>query len=217
MEQGGGFSLWLLPHLASKENERRMIVCREHRLIYLSIQRTGSTAMEQLLLAAYGGERVGKKHSAGGEMRKWLQAQGEQRTDWHVATSVRNPYDSLVSKWNKLLSNHKGRKLGEQAEAVRAGELTFGDWLEAGQFRQFQNQIQRFTRHADTHLRFETLAADWLGLCAKLEMPHVEIPVVNRTEKEGKSFESYYTPELVAVIRPHLKEFLEAFSYPDPV
>lgn len=202
---------------ASKEIERRMIVCREHRLIFLSIPRTGSTAMERLLVERYGGERVDKKHSGGGVMRKWLAEAGEERASWVVVTTVRNPYDSLVSIWNKLLSNHRGKKEGPQAEAARRGEVSFGDWVEQRPPEFAAGWIQRFTRHCDEVMRFERLAGDWAALCEKRGWPHHEIPLVNPTMKEaGRGFEAYYTPEILAAVRPVFGEFCAAFGYEEP-
>lgn len=88
-----------------------LIVVSEYRLIYLSVPRTGSTAMEFLLVNQYKGVRIANKHSGCRELQQWLGENHQNASDWKVLMGIRNPFDSLVSKWLKIKSNHKGKRL----------------------------------------------------------------------------------------------------------
>ena len=83
-----------------------------------------------LLLNQYKGVRIANKHSGCRELQQWLGENHQNASDWKVLMGIRNPFDSLVSKWLKIKSNHKGKKTSELARQIQSGAISFEIWVQ---------------------------------------------------------------------------------------
>lgn len=177
--------------------------------------------MESLLLERYNGERVEKKHSGCKMLRKWCDENGTEVSEWRVLIGIRNPYDSLVSKWLKIKSNHGGKKTGELHLEVKSGALSFATWaqLNARNFDFANHQLRRFMPCATEAIRFEFMQEDWAAFCKRHQIPHFEIPTVNQTKKHQHEldYRTYYTDELIRELTPQFAEYTNHWGYHPPL
>lgn len=177
--------------------------------------------MESLLLECYNGERVGRKHSGCHELKQWLDENRLEVAEWPVLMGVRNPFDSLVSKWLKIQHNHRGKKRGELDSKIQSGALSFLAWakLESENLQFATNQLRRFMPCATDVIRFECMQDDWALFCERHQIPHFEIPTVNRTKKyqHELDYRTFYTEELVRELAPTFAEYLNHYGYHPPV
>lgn len=146
-----------------------------------------------------------------------------------VVTGVRNPFDSLVSLYSKIITKYasaisknsehfylrNGRAIYEANVAVQQG---FNEWMTAKftRARQRGTRVQfheRWMLGADVYLRFEHLEADWKSLCDQLAMPHMTIPVFNQTKGRERDYRLYYNEESRATVEEIFAPTLEHFGY----
>jgi hypothetical protein len=129
------------------------IICREHRLLFLMAPRTGCTAVGSVLIEKLGGEwlpaedilddkgqfRIQKKHSTLDQLLAFNIITREERAQLTPFTTVRNPFDSLVSLYFKLHKGYQSElddpdswvyKVPGYAEGLKlTRELSFDQWV----------------------------------------------------------------------------------------
>lgn len=192
-----------------------MVVADSIGLAYFSVQRTGSTAMERLLMSRYGGIQIGKKHSSYADLTP------VQQSEWVSYTKVaglRNPFDSLFSKYWKLKLNHKGRKDGAMAVQLRQENWDFNRFIAecetSGALRSFMRIESKTLKHMDAFIRFESMQTDWADLCRENGWEHEAIPVINSTNKpEESNYRAHCDKTTVAIIREHCGQYLNKYNY----
>lgn len=179
--------------------------------------------MESLLLQHYGGESVGKKHSGCKLLSTWREETKHCiDEDWEILTGVRNPYDSLVSKWLKGKTNHRGKR-PVRARQIQSGELTFRNVhnlnravskIESAWIR----EASKLKTCVTEFIRFESMQEDWMRFCEKKSIPHYRIPQVNTTQKleSEKLWQSFYDQALVDNLYPYLAEYMKLTGYEKP-
>lgn len=205
-----------------------MIVSAEHRLVFVEVPRTGTTAIAAELQEHYGGVRVGRKHATLREAH----ATDPSLREYTVFAGKRNPLDAEVSLYFKLRNNHRSwytnpelrvvnggwvdDALLEKFQFVQEADATFADYF-ARYGRSVRSlQWRHDQRQAAFLSPFEDLQA---GFTTMLEMIGVDqvrpLPEVNSTASRGRDFEQYYTPEIrkraVAVFGPLMTELSYEF------
>lgn len=198
------------------------IVSEEHGYLFVQVPRTGSTAIgENTLEPLYGGEFVGRrptrelsgdKHASHQELirRGLVSKQLLQRI--YVFSTVRNPYDSSVSLYEKMRRTYAPLledptswlyKMPGYLKSIRvAVEASFSDWfifhhtrrtplaLPLRVFRR-PRPLPEHYRAVDRIMRFERLQQDFDLALADLGLPSVELPVVNVTKRD-RDYRPYY-------------------------
>ena len=224
------------------------IVCRRLRLLFIQAPRTGCTALEQLLVERFGGEllpaehlynaeghiRVQRKHCSIRQLLEEGLIPADYRQQFTTATTVRNPFDSLVSlyvkkrdKYQELLSDpsswiYQVRGYVEDMEFCRTH--TFEEWLKehyaVGTFDRLRGKGRRslsgrYTQGVEIVMRFERLQADFeammrggLGVTED-----VTIPSVNITSQRKGTYRSYYSSEARRLVEYVFKQELDAYGY----
>jgi len=217
-----------------------------HRYIFFANPQTASKAIARTLQEALegqpipdreitlGGALVAKKHHA-----TWRQLQEaglmtrEQLDGLFKFTSVRNPYDLLVSRYLK----RKGRFV-EQPEKYRwaqdnpkvkasmeaAQELPFPEWL-AAQLKRRTEQDKtvkgplEYLDHADYVIRFEALQAGFDEVLQRLGIDG-PIPIVSENvtseRKQGgakRHYTEFYDDASRALVARAYAPILERFDY----
>ena len=181
--------------------------------------------MESLLLQHYGGESVGKKHSGCKLLSTWREETKHCiDEDWEILTGVRNPYDSLVSAWLKLKTNHKNRKAVNSVKKAQSGELTFrqynyrDDQVKPKIKEHWSRECRKLKACVTEFIRFESMQEDWMRFCEKKSIPRFRIPQVNTTQKleSEKLWRSFYDQALVDDLYPYLAEYMELTGYEKP-
>jgi len=223
------------------------IHCPKYRLLFIQAPRTGCTAIETLLLERFGGEslpaenildpdgfiRLQRKHCS---IRQLL-AEGlippSYAEQFTTLTTVRNPYDSLVSLYVKkrdtyqdLLTDpaswvHKVRGFVEDIEFCRTH--SFEEWLTnryaVGRIerllgRGHRSLYGRYTDGVEVVMRFERLQQDFEAVMRRLGVDgDVTIPSINPTRKRAASYQGYYTPAARQIVEYVFKPELEQYGY----
>jgi hypothetical protein len=122
---------------------------------------------------------------------------------------VRNPWERAVSYY---FSPYRGVSAYDKGEF-----LSFVKTLVPMTYflRERADQpLADIAANFDALMRFETLQADFDGVCDRLALPRQALPVRNRSER-GPA-QGYYDAETVAAVREVFAEDVELFGYAPP-
>lgn len=219
------------------------ILCRELGLLFVLTPATGSTAVGQLLIERFGGEwipaengpEIRKKHSTLGELMARGLVDEAMRRELVVATSVRNPYDRLVSIYAKRrgappervadpdswLYGPKG--LGRAADVAWIAEHDFRQWIRRRFIRNWllrtllgrsRSVYDRFVDGVDVVMRYERLQADFDDLIRRVGGTPCEIPRINVSAVRGaRPYSEEYDRLTRLLVRIGQSEDLARFGY----
>ena len=183
------------------------VVFVEHRFVYLAHRYTGSNATIDAL------EDIGGRRSAGHhDGVSDLKAQGLITEGWlegaTVCTTVRNPFDALVTWWTRhdrgrsfrdfifCLATLPEEVIGGSTEIVRGGRLY---WMHL----QDSNAV----------LRFERLSADLDAVLSRVGLPAVQLPHRNPTAGREGDYRGYYDPTTRALVEELFAVELASLGY----
>jgi len=219
------------------------ILCRDLGLLFVLDPATGSTAIGSLLCERYGGEwlpaenrpNVRRKHST---LRDLLDAgllSLDERQKLCVATSVRNPYDRLVSiYWKRMRIGaeqladpgfwiHRHAKPDRIAEIEWIKHHDFSSWIRRRFVRNWLPRLirgqspsvyEQFVDGVDIVLRYERLQQDFDDLIRRLGATPVEIPRLNVTaERARRDYRDEYDLLSRTLVRIGQRADLERFGY----
>lgn len=218
-------------------------LCRDSRLLFIHGRRTGSTAVRDALHEHLGGEEIPaeRKLSPDGQrilvgrhselpvlMQHGLVTPAE-RARLTVFTAVRNPFDDLVSMWQKnraivagtlerpdqIMTPARVRQLGFSATH------TFPEWVGhrwgrqgvAGRFKPHPVASFSHTEGVDRVLRFESLEDDFGALLKDIGYEDtIELPRVNVTEGR-RHYREYYTKAARRTVEQAWRAELDRYGY----
>lgn len=216
------------------------MISRARNFIYIHIQKTGGTSIQQALLpyaddvmhldsASFqdGIERFEltlpgtmlKKHSL---MRDYIVALDKNFFESATKfTVIRNPWDRAISVF--FFHEHYLRKPLSQGTTDGASELSF----DAGKFEEHLRFAYRLRRHVcpwsdgkpmpltahriDQFLRFETLQSDFDKISSAIGLP--KLTLAHRNQSAHRHYSEYYTPRLRKLIRDKFAEEIEMFGF----
>jgi hypothetical protein len=223
------------------------IHCRNPGLLFVQAPRTGCTAIEQLLIERFGGEplpkenildangfvRIQRKHCTIAQLLREGLIPRDYQQRFLTVTTVRNPYDSLVSLYIKKREAyqekradpnswvHQLRGYVEDLEYCRTH--TFEEWLHkrypVGKLdrllgRGRRSLYGRYTAGIAVVMRFERLQEDFEALMRSLGVEEdVTIPNVNPTRKRKPSYQDYYTSEARRLVEYVFRPDFEKYGY----
>lgn len=223
------------------------IICQQHRLLFIQAPRTGCTAIEKLLVDHFGGEslpsedildsdgfvRVGRKHCTVKQLLDEKILPTDYATRYTTVTTVRNPFDSLVSLYVKKRESyqerlqdpaswvHRVRGYVEDMEYCRTH--TFEEWLfkryavspiDRLLGRRHRSLSGRYTDGVARVLRFERLQADFESVMRHLGIDgDLTIPSINITRQRRNTFQDYYTPDARRLVEYVFGPELDRYGY----
>ncbi len=203
------------------------IICRSYNLLFIMTPRTACTAIGELLCDQLGGEflpkediidskgfiRIQKKHSTLAELLQNNLVTATEVQSLLKFSAVRNPFDSLVSLYNKkrykyqsLLSDptswvNRTPHYAKDMEYCKTH--SFESWVMRTCTRKIIKRVigfkpsmfKEYTEGLDMVMRFENLQRDLQDVLTKAGVSfHVSIPVVNRTdERKGTDYRAFYS------------------------
>jgi hypothetical protein len=153
----------------------------------------------------------------------------EQRRELVVFTAVRNPFDDLVSLYEKNRAVHAG-KLRRPEQVIQDGWArhlefaathSFEEWVlkvhvrkgALGRLRGPRTATYEHTEGVDRVLRFERLQEDFDVLLAGIGFEgRIELPRVNVTER-GRDYRTYYSPAAREVVERAWSAELARYGY----
>jgi hypothetical protein len=229
------------------------VISRRRRYLFLMAPRTGCTAIgEAVLIPHLDGEYfpssdvldeegelfLRHKHASLGELISQSLLAPEEAADLFKFTTVRNPFDSLVTLYVTMRTRYKDliddpNSFVQRKPAMRKGiqiadENSFDEWLEhkfhlrgtKGGMRRVlkthprpRHMYGKYIEGADFVMRFEHLQEDFDEALRQLGVsPSIEIPKHNVTE--GKDdYRAYYTPKARRIVERAFAPDLERFGY----
>ncbi|CAN5475376.1 MAG: hypothetical protein ACR2JP_06705 [Acidimicrobiia bacterium] len=219
------------------------VLSRRHGFLFIQNPRTGSTAIgDGLLVPELGAEVVGipashqtagDKHASAAELVQRGLLSADEIAGLYVFGAIRNPYDSLVSLYEKMHGGYAPllddptawvhRQPAYLASMRVAVGAEFSDWVIFHLTRRPKWQLPRatFTRGRsipdrylglDRLLRYETLQGDFDAAMDDLGLPRLEIPRVNVTDRIA-DYRSRYTPTARWLARRTYRRYQDVFGY----
>lgn len=223
------------------------IICRDLGLLFVLTPHTGSSAVGKVLREQLGGrwipaERVvGRKgntlvrtkHSTVADLVSNGVLRRSEVDRLHVFTTVRNPFDRLVTAyhkrrdhWGELAADPDSWANDEERTAAgirSAADHDFPAWLAlhygGGPVRRmvvrsgFAPMYRRFTADADTVMRFEVLQTDFDAVLADVGHDPVVIPSFNTTGTRRGDYREYYDGTSRRLVERAARWDLRTFDY----
>ncbi len=184
------------------------MIDHKYRCIYIHQRKcAGSSIVE-----AFGYSSLDGKGS-----NYWLYNDGVDRVEWKnrpsdyfVFSSVRNPFDKLVSAWKGLESL---RDLPLE-QLVENWPTTFHEHIH---FTRPQVKILRDKKTGklvtQDIIRFESMQEDFDRICDRLGKRRLKLPHVSYGPPRNPDYRSFYTPRTRDLVAQHFTEDLKEFGY----
>jgi hypothetical protein len=223
------------------------ILCRDHNLLFIQAPRTACTAIARLLLDRFGGEHlpgedivggdgfyaVPRKHCSVKQLLEYKVLPADYRSKWVTFTSIRNPFDSLVSmyvkkrdKYQPLLADpnawiHRVAGYVEDMDFCRTHSFEEWldkhyavSWLDRTLGRGRRSLHDRYTFGVNSVMRFERLQQDFEQVMRSAGITgDVTIPAVNATPNKSANYQSYYTERARMLVEYTFKPDLDRYGY----
>jgi hypothetical protein len=207
-----------------------MIISHKHRFVFAEIPHTASHSIAHQLLTHYGGEPIHRHHS---NITIFMgNADRETRSYFKFAT-VRNPLDTAVTDYNKLLGNHKGNFTNERQRKSQGGFVTdahleeyrfiqetgadFPAFFKKFRSKLYYNWFLVGRQHYDYVIRFERLQESFSEVLDRLGIEQVEpIGHTNPTRLKKRGYAEFYTPDMYEDVARYYGPFMERWGYEFP-
>ena len=216
-----------------------MIISHKYKFIFIHIPRTGGSSTREALMGYDSIEyKYTKSEQYVGPIQKWEQgvnvgahntlskyiqlADIKETESYFKWTRVRNPWDRIVSIYNRRGSAVRYRKEWPKC-ASDAIDNSFNDWV--------QNKLLRARRRGgpdfppdhifnqrkyiknqglDFVARFENIDEDFSFFCKKVGLPQIELPHINGYAHDN--YKKYYNEKLIDELLA-LNSFREDLDY----
>jgi hypothetical protein len=206
-----------------------MIVSQKHRYVFVELPLTGSSAISAELRANYDGVEVLHKHS---RYHEFLAHCTPEQRKYFVFSGIRNPLDTMVSKYVKFREDHRGdmtnpallaenggwvsKEQVERFEFIRQEKADFPAYFRRFHRHPYDNWSRLHHRQFDHIIRFENVTQGFEAALKAIGLSAVRaLPVKNKTDKKA-DFLSYYTPEIYAHAAAILGPFMRDWGYELP-
>src|SRR5690606_30771815 len=98
-----------------------MIVSHKYKYVFVEVPHTGSHSVSQQLLEHYAGEQTLRHH---GNITLFLSRASREEKSYFKFATVRNPLDTAVTDYTKMLGNHKGQFTNPEMLLENGGFIT---------------------------------------------------------------------------------------------
>lgn len=207
-----------------------MIISHKYKYVFAEIPHTASHSIAHELLTHYAGEQIHRHHS---NITIFMGHANETTKNYFKFASIRNPLDTAVTDYNKLLGNHKGQYTNESQLLKNGGFVTEEHLREfnfihennadfPAFFRQFRSKLYNNWflvghQHYDHIIRFENLQESFSEVLGRLGIEQVAaIGHTNPTRMKKKGFAEFYTPDIYGDVARCYGPFLEKWGYGFP-
>lgn len=205
-----------------------MIINHKYKFCFFQIPRTGSTAIAKALVEYYGSEQRDHKHS---NYEHFLLSANNEEIDYFKFAGIRNPLDSILSQYLKMKNDKDGkfaRGTFGSGKPISKGALTkyrfikdnhatFEDYFLEFVSKDFYKPHQEVTlSNMDFVIRFEKLQEDFNRLMNLLNVPRIEIPLVNATKNRDSNFIKYYNAKMIPIAIKTLGPVMNKYNFNFP-
>jgi hypothetical protein len=220
------------------------LISREHGFLFVMAPRTGCTAVGKVLCEQLGAQEIPNepvgglsrvKHATLDDLLKYGVLDRADVAPLLTFTTVRNPFDSLVSlyakqRWEYADVEHEffERVPGYSDSIKMAAQVEFPDWIR-WRFgpRSWKARARRWIPGSDVgrHLyesylhgvevvmRFESLQADFDAVMERLQLPPITVPEYNVTSSRSREYRPYYDRRSRRLVEQRFAPDLERFGY----
>ena len=222
------------------------IISRTHNFLFIMTPRTASTAVGELLCQELEGERIPKedifneqgffkvqsKHSTLSDLLGNDLLAAEEAKSLLKFTTVRNPFDSLVSLYQKRRSKYQPLiddpnswiyKVPNYVEDMEYCQThSFNAWIMKHYLRSSVKRLiggapsmySRFTNGMDMVLRFENIQADFQEFLQAANISHsLSVPHINSTKERKNGYRQYYNLLSRRIVEFALHDDLKRYGY----
>tara|TARA_Y100000589_G_C26952939_1_gene547256 strand:+ start:70 stop:810 length:741 start_codon:yes stop_codon:yes gene_type:complete len=184
-----------------------MVISHKYRYLFIETPQTGCSAIRKELILNYDGESILSKHSS---YYEFLKIASKDERKYFVFLGVRNPLDTIVSKYVKLKNNHRDRytkrlkfNFSRQLlfdirdyfiyKKVKKENFSFEDYINQNYLYLFDNISTLYKSKLNGVVKFENLNEDFKKILKKLKIePIRDLPIYNNT-KNKIPFDQYYS------------------------
>ena len=219
------------------------VLSEKYGYVFIQAPRTACTTVSLELMNHFSGEWlppqnvvspdgtviVERKHATLNDLVQGGVLTPDQRAGLFVFTTVRNPFDSLVSLWHKQANAYQPllddpdswvhRQPKTKAGILFARDHSFPEWLQ-DQFGPLLGGPSRhlyaeFIRGVDRVMRYENLQEEFDNVLYHLGASDTghEIPLFNVTEGREKNYRTYYDESARDLVASVFGADLERFGY----
>lgn len=189
-----------------------MIISLNLKIIFIHVQRTGGSALINLLKSQLGNHiEIRSQHGNARTSEAYLL---EDYKDYFTFGFTRNPWERILS-WYTLI--HKNDQKNLEEERKRFEIFIESDYASDFTTQQFHyNTIDYFSNKkeelkVDEIFRYENFENEIIKLFNKLDLPLTEIPIINNTTP--KIFHDFYTKKSQNLIAEKCRKDIEYFNY----
>lgn len=205
-----------------------MIISHRHNYLFIEIPLTGSWSIRNELRDLYDGTSILHKHAT---FRDFQQQASEYEKGYFAFATVRNPLDSLVSRYFKLMTDHKGIFSNPNAigslesdyadqrkhRTLKGGNISFQTAFVRYWNSPYSNLIDLSSQSLSYVIRFENIQAGFSEVLRILGIPQVRpLPHVNKTAGKLLDWSSYYSPEIAELAKKTCGPFMQEWDYSFP-
>ena len=192
-----------------------MIVSTKKKLVYFHNPKTAGSSITRTLAPfctkskeleglVMGGGWQGKFHHDGNQHQRMTLTQYGEFRDYFKFSFVRNPFDIVLSYWEK---STKDRNYGTLEEFLLSNDFPGERALRYTQTEYLD------VDNLDYIGRYETLQQDWVYIAEKHGLPY-DLPLLNeRKTKQYNHYREYYTTLSRKIVEQRYQKDLEVFEY----
>lgn len=177
---------------------------------------------------------VQKKHNTLDQLRKHSVLTAEEEAEWLKFTTVRNPFDVLVTLYTRRRSMTDEYLRAESIFWINENEAnrrdleycrthTFDEWIgwrypRRGIFGSLgagrKSMSDRYTNGVDVVMRFDTLEEDLNKVFQRVGVTDpVTLPVYNKTGGRNPDYRAYYNDKSRRIVERVFRADLERYGY----
>ncbi len=207
-----------------------MIISHNHKYLFIELPRTGSTAIARELRRNYDGVQILRKHST---FHDFMRIANDEEINYFKFSCIRNPLDDAVSRYFKLITNHrerftdpikrkKRRSIVERLETslfnyVQKSGADFPTFFMKFYIFPYDNWASVCHTNLDFIIRFEKIQEDFDQALNLIGLEPVQpLPIHNKTSARNKNYNSYYTPRTIDRAKMVYGPFMEQWGYQFP-
>jgi len=205
-----------------------MIISYKHRYLFIERPLTGSWAIRHELCEYYDGIPILHKHAGYSEFRRHARP---EELKCLIFTGIRNPLDLIVSRYFKLMTDHKGAFSNPETtktlitdysdlvkyQHIMATNATFEEYFLRYCTRPYGDLFDLKSDYLGFVIRFENFQDDFSEVLHLLGIEQARpVPVTNKTQGRGSDWASYYTPKIIEQAKRICGPFMSKWGYEFP-
>ena len=189
------------------------MINHDHKFIFVHIPKTGGTSIEYFFTKE---TEVNYKHFS---PLDWQKHFPKEWSNYFKFSSVRNPWDKVVSQWAMQSQRHGKENFKSFKEFVK---YTTGFplrpqlwYLSDPKHTSHKDIIDYVESNINFIIRFENLQADFNKLCAKVGVNAAALPhkYDSTAIRKGRPYQEYYDTEIKDIISRIYNIDIEYFQY----